>query len=354
MALPKKGAPVRALVWLGLLGVAVGGFVASRATRIEVVPVGCEALGFDDYPWVVPADRSPGLCETPGAEGRWARRRGEFEPTRVDGLTPLDEARWERLSDTFHCNYAIFRPEAVTPLEGGGVALHVAPLPGRHIFGPHSPDDKLYTAGSIATRTGAEGEYRLGRFEAVLKPARGSGLLTGFFLHRRDPWQEIDTEFLGRDTTKMLVNVYYNPGEAGALYNYGHTGTPVLVDLGFDAAEAFHTYAMEWDVDELRWFVDGRLVHRRRAGRPTPIPHLPMRLYLNVWPNCGEGLVGPVTATPARAEVRSVTTSPWTRSALAPVWAWYDGLFGDGPDGPGGEERRWQDDAEWLQRDAPR
>ena len=29
-------------------------------------------------------------------------------------------------------------------------------------------------------------------------------------------------------------------------------------------------YAMEWDVDEIRWYADGRLIHRRRAGRPTP------------------------------------------------------------------------------------
>ncbi len=28
-----------------------------------------------------------------------------------------------------------------------------------------------------------------------------------------------------------------------------------------------------WEADEIRWFVDDRLIHVRRDGRPTPIPH---------------------------------------------------------------------------------
>ena len=78
-----------------------------------------------------------------------------------------------------------------------------------------------------------------------------------------------------------------------------------------------------------------------------------MRLYLNLWPNCSEKLVGPVTSDlPARTEIRRVTTSRWTRSTLAPLWSWYDGLLGDGPDGEDGDRPQWQDNADWLQRRA--
>ena len=35
-----------------------------------------------------------------------------------------------------------------------------------------------------------------------MKPAKADGIITAFFLHRDNPWQEIDVELLGRDTTK--------------------------------------------------------------------------------------------------------------------------------------------------------
>jgi beta-glucanase (GH16 family) len=40
-------------------------------------------------------------------------------------------------------------------------------------------------------------------------------------------------------------------------------GTPVLIDLGFDPSEDFHRYAIEWDPNGMRWFVDRELVFAR-------------------------------------------------------------------------------------------
>lgn len=344
MTLPRRRAPVRLILWLGLLALFVAGFVASRASRLTVAAADCEVLPHDGDPWIVPPGAIPGYCESPAPpEGsRWSRRHGSFEPVRVDPLDPLDSAYWERLETTFDCNLARFAPGNVNPAQGGGVDL---------VLRAEQTADRAYTAGSIATGDAPDARYRFGRFEVVMKAARGSGLVSAFFLHRRDPWQEIDVEVLGRDPTKVLLNVYFNPGEAGATYNYGYQGTPVLVDLGFDAAEAFHTYAIEWDVDELRWFVDDRLVHRRRAGRPTPIPNLPMRLYASLWPICSEALAGPVTeALPASATLRSITVSRRSDSGIYPLWHFYDGLIGDGPTGPDPAPPAWQDDAEWLKR----
>jgi hypothetical protein len=344
MTLPRRRAPVRLVLWLGLLALFVAGFVASRASRLTVAAADCQALAHDADPWIVPPDVIPGYCESPAApEGsRWSRRRGSFEPVRVDPLAPPDPAYWERLDTTFECNLARFAPANVTPAAGGGVDL---------VLRAEQSGDRAYTAGSIASGDGPDARYSFGRFEVVMRAARGSGLISAFFLHRRDPWQEIDVEVLGRDPTKLLLNVYFNPGEAGAPYNYGYQGTPVLVDLGFDAAAAFHTYAIEWDVDELRWFVDDRLVHRRRAGRPTPIPNLPMRLYASLWPICSEALAGPMTeALPASATLRSITVYRRSDSALYPLWHLYDGLLGDGPTGPDPAPRVWQDEAEWLKR----
>ena len=138
--------------------------------------------------------------------------------------------------------------------------------------------------------------------------AQVEGLVTGVFLHRDSPRQEIDIEFLGKDPRKMLINVYYNPGCDGARFDYGYRGTPVLVDLGFDAMSDFHAYAMEWEPDEIRWYVDGVLVHRRVNWEPTPVPHLPMKFHINIWPSMSRELAGKVDRKllPATAQIQSV------------------------------------------------
>jgi hypothetical protein len=38
--------------------------------------------------------------------------------------------------------------------------------------------------------------------------------------------------------------------------------------------------------------VDDHLVHRRAIWDPTPIPHLPMALHVNIWPSRSTQLAG--------------------------------------------------------------
>ncbi len=307
------------------------GVLYAPSPRIPVVAAACRALEQDGEPWIVPAHKLAGYCDTPtpGDAPDWTRRTGTFTPERNDTLAAIDPTFWDRLDSTFFCNEAVFSPDNVVAAAEGGVRLELKPAAG-------SGGVRAYTSGSIATKTA---DYTYGRFETVLRPAKASGVLTAFFLYRFDPWQEIDAEFLGRDPTKLLVNVYYNPGEEGDLYNYGLRGTPALIDLGFDASLDFHRYAIEWEPTEIRWFVDDRLVHRRPAGQPTPIPHLPMRFHVNTWPCCSEDLAGPFAGTAVSAGLRSVTLSRWAPSRLAPLFAWLD---------PTGTD--WRDRAEWIQR----
>lgn len=127
-------------------------------------------------------------------------------------------------------------------------------------------------------------------------------------MHRNSPRQEIDIEFLGKDTTKMLVNVYYNPGLEGAKIEYGYRGTPTLIDLGFDAFDDFHLYEIEWSPASIRWLVDGQLVYKRVTWNPTPIPHLPMNFNVNLWHSRSEELAGrlPVDVLPTCAELKYI------------------------------------------------
>jgi beta-glucanase (GH16 family) len=133
-------------------------------------------------------------------------------------------------------------------------------------------------------------------------------LVSGFFLHRDLPRQEIDVEITGNRPGQMLTNVFFNPGCDGAKFDYGYRGTPVAIQLGFDASEAFHTYAIEWAPDQIRWFVDDRLVHRRVIWDPTPIPDLPMTLHVNTWPTRSEEFAGRLVreSLPAAAAIRRI------------------------------------------------
>jgi endo-1,3-1,4-beta-glycanase ExoK len=147
----------------------------------------------------------------------------------------------------------------------------------------------------------------------MLQATNVRGLVTGFFLHRDSPRQEIDVEILGNRPDKLLVNVFYNPGTDGAKFDYGYRGTPTIIDLGFDASKAVHQFAIEWEPCEIRWLVDGKLVHCRATWDPTPIPHLPMTLHVNTWPPRSRELAGRLAfrALPTSAIVRRVAVNTY-------------------------------------------
>jgi GR25 family glycosyltransferase involved in LPS biosynthesis len=212
-----------------------------------------------------------------------------------DDLAHILSERWFLRNDTFPGNLGLFRPANVTSAPGGGLSLAVKeePLGVRNL-----------SAAAISSRA----RFLFGRFEATLQATYVPGLVTGFFLHRDSPRQEIDVEVLGNQPDRLLVNVFYNPGTDSAKFDYGYRGTPAVIELGFDASKAVHQFAIEWEPCEIRWFVDRKLVHRRATWDPTPIPHLPMTLHVNTWPTSSRELAGRLTlrALPASAIVRQV------------------------------------------------
>jgi len=242
-----------------------------------VAPAGRDWRGIDTGPFELPA---------PSAIA-WTR----FD----DDMGALNPSRWMLRDDTFPGNLALFRPANVRTGPTGGVELQVAQA---------SLGVRDLSAGAVSSRD----RFHYGRFEATLQATDVPGLVTGFFLHRDSPRQEIDIEITGDRPDRMLVNVFYNPGSDGAKFDYGYRGTPVAIDLGFDASRALHTYAIEWKPDEIRWFVDGQVVHRRVLWDPTPIPHLPMTLHVNAWPTRSRELAGRLVlhALPAVARVRRI------------------------------------------------
>lgn len=113
--------------------------------------------------------------------------------------------------------------------------------------------------------------FLYGYFGARMKVFKKVGTVQSFFTFNGGEHydhDEIDIEFLGKDTTKVQFN-YYDDGKGGHEYLY---------KLGFDASESFHDYGFLWEPDRITWFVDFKPVYQVKAkldqwGRPI----------MNVW-----------------------------------------------------------------------
>lgn len=142
------------------------------------------------------------------------------------------------------------------------------------------PTQYKYYAGELRSYY----NYGYGDYEVSMKPAKKSGTASTFFLYtgpgdrapgasEDNPWDEIDIEFLGSDTTKVQFN-YYVDGVGGHEYMY---------DLGFDASEDFHEYGFRWTAEYIVWFVDDKPVYKVEASEENPLPSSPSKVLMNYW-----------------------------------------------------------------------
>lgn len=248
-------------------------------------------LQFDKLPWII-SDK-----EWNGIEIKEETETINFERTSLPwNISKKDIGdEWRLRNDTFPDNLSIFKPQNAKITN-----LNITTL----MFKEEKTFVRNYTSAAIATTQ----QYLYGRFIAEIRPVNIPGLITGMFLHRNSPHQEIDFEFLGKDTSRVLINVFYNPGNAGAKLEYGYRGTPVLINLGFDASKEFHLYEIEWSTHRIRWIVDGHLKYERVLWNPTPIPDLPMEFNINLWHSRSEELAGKLDSSqlPAISEIKSV------------------------------------------------
>ncbi len=116
--------------------------------------------------------------------------------------------------------------------------------------------------------------YSYGYYETSMQAIKNDGVVSSFFTYTgptdNNPWDEIDIEILGKDTTMVQFN-YYTNGVGNHEYFY---------DLGFDASEGFHTYGFDWQPDHITWYVDGKAVHTEYGN----VPSTPGKIMMNAWP----------------------------------------------------------------------
>ncbi len=201
------------------------------------------------------------VCAMLSYETAYAQDRGFVETFRLgmpEEWHVADYAFTHPMFDTDWSSERILR----TVDHGGGLELSLAPKSG----GPSQ-----FEGASIRRKSPAG----FGRYEVTLQAARGQGVVTGAFVYTGPYYgtrhDEVDIEFLGKDTTRILVS-WFVDGKV----------TSHWIPLGFDAAEKPRRYAFEWHADRIAWFVEGNEIFEI-TSRDTVLPSVPGYFFTNIW-----------------------------------------------------------------------
>ena len=150
----------------------------------------------------------------------------------------------------------------------------------------------------------SKSKYSYGFYSVCMKPAKCSGVVSSFFTYTNKPvWDEIDIEFLGKDTSVVQFNFYTN----------GKGNSEFVFNLGFDASLDFHEYAFDWSPKGIVWYVDGVAVYRAEATAQKALPSHSMQIMMNVWNGIGvDDWLGALdnTALPAKAQYKWFAYAP--------------------------------------------
>lgn len=208
----------------------------------------------------------------------------------------LDATKWNVLirEQSKHNELQYYLPDEVY-VENGSLRLRSRI---RDYGGQHYTSGRLDTSGKFAPV--------YGRFEIRAKLPGGKGLWPAHWLYpqSRDwameytmaeavaagkerlipearPWySEIDImEFLGHEPSVLYGTYHYTTFKGERKSTSGKWTGDV------DYTKDFHLYALEWEPDSIRWYIDGKLLHATN----TRIPHEPHFLILNTavggeWP----------------------------------------------------------------------
>ncbi|MBL7188604.1 MAG: family 16 glycosylhydrolase [Phycisphaerae bacterium] len=185
-------------------------------------------------------------------ERNWAKHEvmsDEFSGAEIDG-----DKWWPRNPRWLGRQPAYFYPGNVTVSDG---KLHLA-MKKQQV--PEMPKDKgyhTYTSAAVQSKT----KVKYGYFEAKCRPMKSHGS-SSFWFYNSTPelWTEIDVFEIGGGAPgfekkyNMNVHVFKTPTEKEHWSRHGAWVAPS------NLADDYHTYGLEWDSDEIKWYFDGVLV----------------------------------------------------------------------------------------------
>ena len=165
-----------------------------------------------------------------------------------------------------------------------------------------------YTSARVQTKGKYDVQY--GRIEARIKVPMGQGLWPAFWMLGSNidavGWPECgEIDILEHVNNEMQVHGTIHWDNNGHQYQGGSISTD---------PDQYHNYAIEWDADQLRWYLDGILYYTRNIGAAQYSEfHEPFFYILNVavggnWPGSPDN----TTVFPAVMEVDFIRVYEWS------------------------------------------
>lgn len=186
--------------------------------------------------------------------------------------TPVDSANW--VPDLGGDGWGNAELEYYTnstdnaALDGNGnlaiVARKAEPDQFRCYYGPCQ-----YTSARLTTK--GKVEFTYGRVEARLRIPRGQGLWPAFWMLGADIDQ---VSWPASGEIDIMENVGFEPRVVhGTIHGPGYSGTsgrgfPYRMEQ--DVADDFHIFAIDWDPNVIRWYIDGKLAKTTTADSVSP------------------------------------------------------------------------------------
>jgi endo-1,3-1,4-beta-glycanase ExoK len=168
-----------------------------------------------------------------------------------------------------------------------------------------------------------------GRMEMRMWMARGSGILSTFFMYKNlsetpgNTWEELDIEVKGKDNAQIW--------QSNIISGVNRTKTSEeLHNAGVSLADGWHTFTLEWAPTYVAWLLDGVEVRRTDSTQATnQVADLinPEGLRFNLWASDSVGWVGAMdpTALPAYQAVNWFKYYRYDATAADPfVLDWTD------------------------------
>lgn len=166
------------------------------------------------------------------------------------------------------------------------------------IIRKQSKDNREYTSARLLSKNKADFKY--GRIEARAKIPASVGTWPAIWMLGNNIDQagwpdcgEIDImEHRGMELNKIFGTLHY-PGHSGGNAN----GNTITIPT---ATTAFHTYAVEWNATELKFYVDNTLYHKVANNENVPFNHnFFILLNIAIGGNFGGNVIDPLFSSDA-------------------------------------------------------
>ncbi|KAJ1883077.1 transglycosylase [Coemansia sp. RSA 486] len=149
------------------------------------------------------------------------------------------------------------------------------------------PQNSYQTGSSVAWRLTPEcgttmvypWDFQFGKIEARIRVAPGSGVVTTILLAGSAPSDEIDWEWVGKDTWTAQSMYFVKGQRVDPNAQYVHTPGDVAQDM----AGGFHDYAIELTQDSVKWYIDNWLTRTLPRVDGVPFPATASRARMGVW-----------------------------------------------------------------------